>query len=126
MEPLSKPQLEAIVSAAFKELPPDLRVAGGRAKRGSAIGGGGARQSSATEEADEQYRRVLRQYQQAAEAAGTGHDPRIPHPELQPLRPYRGTPLAQQSCIDRAQSRTWPEPSRRFISAGAPGLGKRR
>lgn len=123
---MSKPQLEAIVSTAFKELPPELRSAGGRAKRGSAAGGAGARRSSATAQADEEYRRVLTQYQQAVEAAGSGHDPRIPQPDLAQLRPYEGGRPVQLSCLDRAQRRTWPAQSRRPVSAGAPSLGKRR
>jgi hypothetical protein len=126
VKPMSKPQLEAIVSAAFRELPPELRSARGRAKRGSDAGGAAVRRASATARADEEYRRVLTQYQQAVEAAGSGHDPRIPQPDLAPLRPYGGDGPGELSCLDRAQRRTWPTQSRRPVSAGAPSLGKRR
>lgn len=126
VEPLSKRQLNAIVNAAFRELPADLRLAGGRARRSAPAASSGTPRTAVTAQRDAQYRRVLVQYQEAVEAAGSGWDPRMPNPELSRLRPSGGSGAEELSCMQRAEARVWPRQSRRPVSAGAPSLGKRR
>lgn len=73
---------------------------------------------------DEEYKAAG--YETAAAAAGIGHDPYMPRPNLAPVKPSRDKSPTEPTCLEKATAHQWDTPSAREISGGLPTLGKRR